>query len=85
MFIFTFHKFDIRILTPSLYAFESRCPTFYSSTEYISETMKLGASLPAYRSFSIEELKEATNNFDASNLMGEGSNGQVIISYKAEH
>lgn len=47
--------------------------------------MKLGASLPAYRSFSIEELKEATNNFDASNLMGEGSNGQVIISYKAEH
>lgn len=44
---------------------------------YISLTMKLGASLPAYRNYALEELKEATNNFDASSLIGEGSHGQV--------
>ena len=41
--------------------------------------MKLGASLPAYRSYALEELKEATDNFDASSLIGEGSHGQVQI------
>jgi hypothetical protein len=46
---------------------------------YISETMKLGASLPAYRTYALEELKEATQNFDASSLIGEGSLGQVQI------
>lgn len=48
---------------------------------YISETMKLGASLPAYRTYTLEELKEATNNFHASSLIGEGSSGQVHFSY----
>ncbi|XP_075646494.1 putative inactive leucine-rich repeat receptor-like protein kinase At3g03770 isoform X3 [Castanea sativa] len=48
-----------------------------SDARYISLTMKLGASLPAYRSYALEELKEATNNFDASSLLGEGSHGQV--------
>ncbi|KAM5551133.1 putative inactive leucine-rich repeat receptor-like protein kinase [Rosa sericea] len=48
-----------------------------SDAKYISETMKMGASLPAYRTFSLEELKEATNNFDDSTLLGEGSDGQV--------
>ncbi|KAK2634485.1 hypothetical protein Ddye_029277 [Dipteronia dyeriana] len=43
----------------------------------ISRTMKLGASLPVYRTFALEELKEATNNFDASSLMSEGSHGQM--------
>lgn len=39
--------------------------------------MKLVAlGLPAYRTFFMEELKEATNNFDESNLI-EGSHGQV--------
>lgn len=43
----------------------------------ISQTMKLVAlGLPAYRTFFMEELKEATNNFDESNLI-EGSHGQV--------
>jgi hypothetical protein len=46
---------------------------------YISQTMKLGAlGLPAYRTFSLEELEEATNNFDTSAFMGEGSQGQVM-------
>jgi len=44
---------------------------------YISETMKMGASLPAYRTFALDELKEATNNFDASCIISEGPNGQV--------
>ncbi|KDO38102.1 hypothetical protein CISIN_1g028629mg [Citrus sinensis] len=40
--------------------------------------MKLGAlGLPAYRTFSLEELEEATNNFDTSAFMGEGSKGQM--------
>lgn len=45
---------------------------------YISETRKLGPlGLPPYRTFVLDELKEATHNFGASNLIGEGSNGQV--------
>ena len=48
---------------------------------YISQTMKLGANLPVYRTFALEELKEATNNFDASSLMSEGSHGQVYMHF----
>ncbi|KAL5734265.1 hypothetical protein ACOSP7_032126 [Xanthoceras sorbifolium] len=48
-----------------------------SDARYISQTMKLGASLPVYRTFALEELKEATNNFDASTLMSGGSHGQI--------
>lgn len=46
--------------------------------------MKLGAlSLPAYRTFSLEEIEEATGNFNSSAFMGEGSHGQVCnISLK---
>lgn len=39
---------------------------------------KLGPlGLPAYRNFLLDEIKEATANFDVSNLIGEGSYGQV--------
>lgn len=48
-----------------------------SDARYISETMKLGASLPAYRTYALEELKDATNNFDASSLIAEDSSGQT--------
>ncbi|KAK3228618.1 hypothetical protein Dsin_000499 [Dipteronia sinensis] len=48
-----------------------------SDARYISQTMKLGANLPVYRTFALDELKEATNNFDASSLMSEGSHGQM--------
>ncbi|KAF4384739.1 hypothetical protein F8388_004046 [Cannabis sativa] len=48
-----------------------------SNAKHISETMKLGASLPAYRTFSLEELMEATNNFDDSAFMGDSPNGQL--------
>ena len=44
----------------------------------MSQTINTGTfGLPGYRTFSIEELKEATNNFDTSTLMSEGSDGQV--------
>ncbi|KAM1194190.1 hypothetical protein ACFX15_020517 [Malus domestica] len=33
--------------------------------------------LPPYRGFTLEEIDDATNNFDAANLMAEGSHGQV--------
>lgn len=55
--------------------------SFVPPEGYISQTMKLGAlGLPAYRTFSLEELEEATNNFDTSAFMGEGSQGQVCYS-----
>lgn len=33
--------------------------------------------LPPYHVFTLEEIKDATNNFDTINLVGEGSQGQV--------
>ncbi|XP_073050149.1 LOW QUALITY PROTEIN: probable LRR receptor-like serine/threonine-protein kinase At1g14390 [Primulina eburnea] len=33
--------------------------------------------LPPYHVFTIEEIKDATNNFDTNNLVGEGSQGQI--------
>uniref|UniRef100_A0A1J3DCE2 Putative inactive leucine-rich repeat receptor-like protein kinase n=1 Tax=Noccaea caerulescens TaxID=107243 RepID=A0A1J3DCE2_NOCCA len=49
-----------------------------SDARYISQTMKLGAlGLPAYKTFSLEELEYATNNFESSAFMGEGSQGQI--------
>ncbi|PIN20695.1 Serine/threonine protein kinase [Handroanthus impetiginosus] len=51
---------------------------FLKDARYITQAMKLGAlGLPAYRTFSLEELEEATNNFDTSTFMGEGSRGQM--------
>lgn len=41
--------------------------------------MKMGTGLPAYRTLSLEQLKEATNNFDESSLISEGPLGQVCI------
>ncbi|KAL5708735.1 hypothetical protein ACHQM5_019501 [Ranunculus cassubicifolius] len=49
-----------------------------SDARYISQTMRLGAlGLPSYRTFSLEELEQATNNFDTSSFLGEGSHGQM--------
>lgn len=54
--------------------------TLYIFAGYISETMKMGASLPAYQTFTLDELKEATDCFDASSFLCDGSHGQVSIS-----
>ncbi|KAG9141673.1 hypothetical protein Leryth_019303 [Lithospermum erythrorhizon] len=49
------------------------------NARFIPDTSMLGAEgIPAHRLFSFEELKEATNNFDKSNLMGEGSTGKIF-------
>ncbi|URD85483.1 STYKc [Musa troglodytarum] len=53
-------------------------PKLLADARYIYQTMKLGAlGIPSYRSFSLEELEAATNNFETSSLMGEGSHGQL--------
>ena len=45
---------------------------------FISQTVKLGTqTVPTCRQFSIEELKEATKNFDLSAYIGQGSIGKV--------
>ncbi|KAG9447152.1 hypothetical protein H6P81_013280 [Aristolochia fimbriata] len=57
-------------------------PTGFSSellanARYISQ-VKLGTQgLPVYRLFSLEELNEATNNFDRSSYLGNGSTGKL--------
>ncbi|KAL2943007.1 hypothetical protein RDABS01_031355 [Bienertia sinuspersici] len=44
----------------------------------ICQMKKLGPlGLPVYRNFLLDEIKEATANFDESNLIGEGSYGPV--------
>ncbi|KAK2661509.1 hypothetical protein Ddye_000083 [Dipteronia dyeriana] len=49
-----------------------------TNARLISQAVKLGTqSSPVYRWFSLEELKEATNNFDSSSFMGEGSKGKL--------
>ncbi|KAF7819251.1 putative inactive leucine-rich repeat receptor-like protein kinase [Senna tora] len=49
-----------------------------SDARYISQTMKLATvGLPSYRTFSLEEIEEATNNFNTASFMGESSNGQM--------
>uniref|UniRef100_A0A6M2EJI0 Protein kinase domain-containing protein n=1 Tax=Populus davidiana TaxID=266767 RepID=A0A6M2EJI0_9ROSI len=72
----TIQKSTIRLIAENA---STGYPTkLLSDARYISQTMKLGAlGLPAYRTFSLEELEEATNNFDTSAFMGEGSQGQI--------
>lgn len=49
-----------------------------SDARYISQTKKMGAvGLPTYRSFSLEDINAATNNFDTASFMGEDSYGQM--------
>ena len=45
---------------------------------HIPQAMKQAAvGLPPSRNFTSEEIEDATNNFDPSNLIEEGSQGQV--------
>ncbi|OWM87680.1 probable inactive leucine-rich repeat receptor-like protein kinase At3g03770 isoform X2 [Punica granatum] len=55
-----------------------------SDARYISQTMKMGATIPTYRTFALEELKNATNNFDSSSLISEGSNYQIYRAKLAD-
>ncbi|KAL8170497.1 hypothetical protein V2J09_022301, partial [Rumex salicifolius] len=65
-------RFILEIATPK---YTSRQ---FSAAREICQMMKLGPlGLPAYRNFALEEIKEATENFDESMLIGEGSLGPV--------
>ncbi|KAK1314978.1 putative inactive leucine-rich repeat receptor-like protein kinase [Acorus calamus] len=49
-----------------------------ANARYISQAMKLGPQVnPVHRMFTLEELKEATCNFDQTAYMGEGSIGKL--------
>ncbi|KAJ6302193.1 hypothetical protein OIU77_016309 [Salix suchowensis] len=49
-----------------------------ANARFISEVAKLGTQgAPVCRVFTLEELKEATNDFDSSSFMGEGSIGKI--------
>ncbi|KAL9999241.1 putative protein kinase RLK-Pelle-LRR-VI-1 family [Helianthus debilis subsp. tardiflorus] len=49
-----------------------------SDARYVTRAMKLATlGVPPYRTFSLEELEEATNGFNTSTFMGEGSHGQM--------
>ncbi|XVE53272.1 hypothetical protein DITRI_Ditri02bG0191300 [Diplodiscus trichospermus] len=48
----------------------------------VPQTMRSAAiGLPRYRVFSLEEIEDATNNFDPSNFMGEGSQWQLYKGF----
>lgn len=50
-----------------------------TNARYISQTAKVGTEgIPTCRSFSLDELREATNNFDYSAYMGEGRYGKLF-------
>ncbi|KAE8706679.1 putative amine oxidase [Hibiscus syriacus] len=53
-------------------------PEVLANDRFISEVVKLGGKgAPVCRLFTMEELEEATNNFDSSMFMGEGSTGKL--------
>ncbi|XP_076901968.1 putative inactive leucine-rich repeat receptor-like protein kinase At3g03770 [Bidens hawaiensis] len=49
-----------------------------TSARFASEAAKLGTEgIPVHRLFSFDELKDATDNFHRSTLIGEGSTGKI--------
>ncbi|KAM1058465.1 hypothetical protein ACFX2B_023105 [Malus domestica] len=54
------------------------CSELVANARFISQAAKLDThGAPASRIFSLEQLKEATDNFDSSMFMGEGSMGKL--------
>ncbi|XP_061338823.1 probable LRR receptor-like serine/threonine-protein kinase At1g14390 [Gastrolobium bilobum] len=53
-------------------------PRPYIDERHVPQPMRLGAlGFPSYRIFTSEEIEDTTNNFDPSNLIGEGSQDQL--------
>ncbi|PIA27930.1 hypothetical protein AQUCO_07400042v1 [Aquilegia coerulea] len=68
----TFEKSVSRKASPQL------SPKILTEARHVSPTMRFGAiGIRTYHVFSLDEIEEATNNFNASNLIGEGSHGQL--------
>lgn len=62
----------------------SRCFTLpfqsFLLTGFVSQAAKLGIQgLPLCRTFSLEEIKEATRNFHDATIIGDGSYGKVTF------
>ncbi|GMN41793.1 hypothetical protein TIFTF001_011018 [Ficus carica] len=54
-------------------------------TRRVPQTMRLQSiGLVPYRVFTLEEIEDATNNFDPSNSMGEGSQGKVYKGWLSD-
>lgn len=53
-------------------------PSPIVDSKYGPKSMRMPTlGLPSYQSFTLQELEEATNNFDPGNLIAEGSQGQL--------
>ncbi|XP_078434763.1 leucine-rich repeat protein kinase family protein isoform X2 [Wolffia australiana] len=53
-------------------------PELLANARCIAQAKRVGSQvMPAYRVFSLEELKAATDDFSAASLIGEGSHGTV--------
>lgn len=49
-----------------------------ANARFVSQAMKLGTHvLPTYRAFSLQDLQEATKNFEISSYIGEGTVGKL--------
>ncbi|KAM3288433.1 putative inactive leucine-rich repeat receptor-like protein kinase [Capsicum chacoense] len=83
--IIVFRKFLAEIAAPrkttrsivenASYTYTSK---LFTDAKYVTRAMKLGSlSLPSYRTFSSEELKVATNNFDAASFIGNSSDDEL--------
>ncbi|KAJ9563754.1 hypothetical protein OSB04_008914 [Centaurea solstitialis] len=56
----------------------ARAPSSMPNVGRRPQTMRTAAlGLPPYTIFTLEEIEDATNNFDSSNLVGEGSQAQL--------
>ncbi|KAL8506476.1 hypothetical protein ACS0TY_017390 [Phlomoides rotata] len=57
-----------------------------TNARYIYDAPKFGGFQggPPHRPFLLDELKAATNSFDNSTLMGEGSTGKVSYIFKLD-
>ncbi|KAF9595676.1 hypothetical protein IFM89_002580 [Coptis chinensis] len=70
-----------RLLTKSTQDKSAIPSELLASARFLSEASKLGTQgIPVYRIFTVDELKEATANFDQSMFMGKGSIGETKLT-----
>ncbi|GAB2214088.1 hypothetical protein Droror1_Dr00018424 [Drosera rotundifolia] len=70
---------DENVLNKSVTATNSGRTSPMVDTKYVPRTLRVPVrGIPPYRVFTIEDLEEATNNFDKENFVEEGSQGQIF-------
>ncbi|KAL5100329.1 hypothetical protein RYX36_004656 [Vicia faba] len=73
VFLFILRKFNAEKVSVTAF---SR-PNIYASKRNVPQLVRIASNgLPPYRIFRIKEIEDATDNFDSSNILGEGSQGQ---------